>query len=51
EVYISIVKCLFPPVIYPTQDEIKEFLKDYLNEKFSEFMANLNANDFANWFH
>ncbi|CAG8733774.1 19067_t:CDS:2, partial [Racocetra persica] len=51
KVYISIVKCLFPCVIYPTQDEIKESLKDYLNEKFSEFMVNLSANDFANWFY
>ncbi|CAG8851954.1 27959_t:CDS:2, partial [Racocetra persica] len=32
EVYISVVKRLFPCVIYPTQDEIKESLKDYLNE-------------------
>ncbi|CAG8833048.1 232_t:CDS:2, partial [Racocetra persica] len=57
EVYISVVKCLFLCVIYPTQDEIKESLKDYLNEKFPEFMAipefmaNLSANDFANQFH
>ncbi|CAG8802242.1 10533_t:CDS:2, partial [Racocetra persica] len=51
EVYISIVKRLFSCVIYPTQDEIKESLKDYLNEKFPEFIANLSANDFANWFH
>ncbi|CAG8813032.1 28297_t:CDS:2, partial [Racocetra persica] len=51
EVYISIVKCLFLRIIYPTQDKIKESLKDYLNEKFPEFMANLSANDFANWFH
>ncbi|CAG8771946.1 29020_t:CDS:2, partial [Racocetra persica] len=51
EVYISVVKCLFPHVIYPTQDEIKESLKDYLNKKFTEFMANLSANDFANRFH
>jgi hypothetical protein len=51
EVYISVVKRLFPRVIYPTQDEIKESLKDYLNEKFPEFMANLSANDFANRFH
>ncbi|CAG8829467.1 17468_t:CDS:2, partial [Racocetra persica] len=51
EVYISVVKHLFPRVIYPTQDEIKESLKDYLNEKFPEFVANLSANDFANRFH
>ncbi|CAG8824938.1 11356_t:CDS:1, partial [Racocetra persica] len=43
EVYISIVKHLFPCVIYPTQDEIKESLKDYMNEKFPEFMANLSV--------
>ncbi|CAG8827254.1 13509_t:CDS:2, partial [Racocetra persica] len=51
EIYISIVKHLFPRVIYPTQDEIKESLKNYLNEKFSKFIANISANDFANWFH
>ncbi|CAG8788767.1 25311_t:CDS:2, partial [Racocetra persica] len=51
EVYISVVKYLFPRVIYSTQDEIKESLKDYLNEKFPEFVANLSANDFANWFY
>ncbi|CAG8650266.1 5437_t:CDS:2, partial [Paraglomus occultum] len=51
EVYISVVKCLFLHVIYPTQDEIKESLKDYLNKKFPEFMVNLSANDFANRFY
>ncbi|CAG8826367.1 30453_t:CDS:2, partial [Racocetra persica] len=48
---LGVVKCLFSRVIYPTQDEIKESLKDYLNEKFTEFVANLSANDFANQFH
>ncbi|CAG8829971.1 7033_t:CDS:2, partial [Racocetra persica] len=51
EVYISIVKRLFSRVIYLTQDEIKESLKDYLNEKFPKFVANLSANDFANRFY
>ncbi|CAG8822954.1 5252_t:CDS:2, partial [Racocetra persica] len=51
EVYISVVKRLFLRIIYSTQDEIKESLKDYLNEKFTEFVANLSANDFANQFH
>ncbi|CAG8816387.1 9120_t:CDS:1, partial [Racocetra persica] len=51
EVYISVVKCLFSHVIYPTQDKIKESLKDYLNKKFPKFMANLSTNDFANQFH
>ena len=51
DVYISVAKRLFPQVIYPTQDELKESLKDHLNERFPDFMGTLSAHEFTNRFH
>ncbi|CAG8853556.1 10261_t:CDS:2, partial [Gigaspora margarita] len=41
DVYTNFVKCLFPNHLYPCQRELKETIKEYMNENFPEFVRNI----------
>ena len=45
------MKSLFPGDLYPNQDTLKEALRNYMEEKYPDFMANLSPNAFINRFH
>jgi hypothetical protein len=46
-----VVKSLFPGDLYPNQETLKEALRNHLEEKYPDFMANLSPNAFINKFH
>ncbi|CAG8771678.1 7507_t:CDS:2, partial [Ambispora leptoticha] len=51
DVYLNVVKRLFPKQIYPSQSTLKEALKDYLSEIYPEYMSEISANEYTNCFH
>ncbi|CAG8850444.1 6087_t:CDS:2, partial [Gigaspora margarita] len=50
-VYTNIIKRLFPNHLYPSQRELKETIKEYMNENFPEFVKNIGEVEFTNRFH
>ncbi|RIB22670.1 hypothetical protein C2G38_2243161 [Gigaspora rosea] len=50
-VYTNVVKRLFPNHIYPSQCELKETMKEYMNKNFPEFVRNIGEVEFTNRFH
>jgi len=37
--------------LYPSQEMLRVALRDYMEEKYPDYMANLSAGDFINKFH
>ncbi|CAG8853393.1 37480_t:CDS:2, partial [Gigaspora margarita] len=41
DMYTNVVKHLFPNHLYSSQCELKETIKEYMNENFTEFVRNI----------
>ncbi|CAG8836748.1 40564_t:CDS:2, partial [Gigaspora margarita] len=41
DMYTNVVKRLFPNHLYPSQRELKETIKEYMNKNFPEFVRNI----------
>ncbi|CAG8788951.1 25993_t:CDS:2, partial [Gigaspora rosea] len=48
DMYTNIIKRLFPNHLYPSQRELKETIKEYINENFTEFVRNIGEVEFTN---
>ncbi|CAG8853094.1 5605_t:CDS:2, partial [Gigaspora margarita] len=48
DVYTNVIKRLFPNHLYPSQRELKETIKEYMNENFPEFVRNISEVEFTN---
>ncbi|CAG8804253.1 7992_t:CDS:2, partial [Gigaspora rosea] len=48
DVYTNVIKRLFPNHVYPSQRELKETMKEYMNKNFPEFVRNIGEVEFTN---
>ena len=49
--FTCVAKQLFPYNIYPSQSDLKDALKQCLEERYPEFMHSLSSNQYTNRFH
>ncbi|RIB14387.1 hypothetical protein C2G38_2195258 [Gigaspora rosea] len=48
DVFTNVVKQLITQYVYPSQSTLKETLKSYLEEAYTEFMPDMRPNEFTN---